>query len=310
MTSDRVVLCRPEGGLNDMLCQIERCCRYAEAFNRTVVVETDYRHARFFRDPISKYFVSRQERLVFKTDHIAAYCDLEDVAPAIAAGRLTDYRARYDYKTYRFVEEDSGQALSFDFNRDHPEKTLLHHDSGGGNVSIGTLSRMRLHDNLTDLLIARARAIGGRYLAVHIRNTDLKTRYEQRIDNLARELPQAARLFVATDNRNCLSYCRDAFGADRVFAFAKLPAVAGQALHAPDSVVDIYEANRDAILDLVMLGLAANCYAFELEKNEFGVRYSGFSVLALTLQATRPVLSQLISRSDPALDRLVWSVAR
>jgi hypothetical protein len=308
MTSERTVLCRPQGGLNDMLNQIERCCRYAETYDRTVVVETDYRHARSFRDPIWKYFVSRQERLVFKTGDLGAYCDLEDVAPAVAAGKLTDYQTRYDKKAFRVVEEDSGEALSFDFARDHAEKTLLHHDSGGGDQAIGMFSRMRLHDNLTDLLLTRVRAIGGRYLGIHIRNTDYKTPYEARIDALAKGLK--ARLFVATDNRNCLAYCREAFGANRVYSFAKLPAVAGQPLHSADSVVDVDEANRDAILDLLMLALGADCYAFELSKNDYGVRYSGFSRLALALQSSRPVLSQFIARRDDSLDRVIWPVAR
>jgi hypothetical protein len=37
----RLLVCRPQGGLKDMLCQIEQCCRYAERFDRTVLVETD-----------------------------------------------------------------------------------------------------------------------------------------------------------------------------------------------------------------------------------------------------------------------------
>jgi hypothetical protein len=308
MTGERIVLCRPQGGLNDMLCQIERACRYAEAYGRIVVVETDYRHSRSFLDPIAKYFVSRQSRLAFKTDHIGAYCDLEDVLPSVAARRLTDYRTRYDRKANRWVEEESGEPLSFDFNRDHRERTLLHHDSGGGAHAFGALSRMRLHDNLTDLLITRIRAVGGRYFGVHIRNTDYRTLYEARIDALAKEL--RGPVFVGTDNRNCLTYCREAFGAERVHSFARLPAVAGAPVHVPENVLDVYEANRDAILDLLMLALAVNTYVFELASNPSNVRYSGFSVLALNLQAARPVLSQLISRADPSLERLIWPVAR
>ena len=84
-----------------MLCQIERCCRYAETHDRTVLIDTEYRNTRAFRDRFSRYFVSRQDRVVLKTDHLSAYADLTDVFPTVAAGRLEDYRTRWDRKAVR-----------------------------------------------------------------------------------------------------------------------------------------------------------------------------------------------------------------
>lgn len=300
----RLLVCRPQGGLNDMLCQIEQCCRYAERFDRTVLVETDYAHATYFNDSFARYFVSHQRRLVFKTDHIDAYGDMTDVFPAVAAGRMTEYLPRFDRKTGRFVDDASDVPLSFDFSRDYGEGVLLHHASGGGTMSVNALSRMRLHDNVTDLLLWRLRVIGERYSAVHIRNSDYKTKYEQKIDQLGAGI--AGPIFVATDNRNCLTYCRTVFGADRVKTFARLPAVAGEPLHR-GGVPDAYEANRDAIVDVLMLAMAGTFYALELEKNDAGAKYSGFSTLAMSLQASKPLLSRLIARADPDLDRVLWS---
>jgi hypothetical protein len=308
MSPERLLLCRPQGGLNDMLCQIERACRYAERYDRTVIVETDYRHAAFFRDSLGRYFVSRQRRLVLKAEPLEAYGDMTDVFPKVAAGRINDYRPRFDSKTFHFVDDDSGEALTVDFNRDYAEATLLHHQSGGGPIAIAALSRLRLHDTVTDLLLTRARIIGPRYFGIHVRNTDYKTRYEGAVEALARELQ--GRIFIATDNRNCLAHCQAAFGAERVFSFARLPAVAGRPLHHSGEPVDVYEANRDALIDLLLLALATNCYAFELEKNEYGVKYSGFSMLALNLQAARPVLSQLIARPDRVLGDPRWAIER
>jgi hypothetical protein len=306
MSNERLLLCRPQGGLNDMLVQIERCCRYGERFDRTVVVETDYRHAGSFRDSFAKYFVSRQRRLVLKVEDLDTYGDMTDVFPHVASERINDYRPRYDKKIFQFVDDDAGVPLSFDFNRDYDERTLLHHQSGGGAISVTALSRLRLHDAVTDLLLTRARILGTRYFGVHIRNTDYKTRYEANIATLAKDL--RGPIFIATDNRNCLTHCQAAFGTDRVFSFAKLPAVPGRPLHHAGEVADVYAANRDAITDLLLLALSTGCYAFELEQNEYGVKYSGFSLLALNLQAAKPVLSQLIARSDRVLDAMLWQV--
>jgi hypothetical protein len=38
--NDRFVLCMPAGGLNDVLCQIEKCWRYAERHGRKLVIDT------------------------------------------------------------------------------------------------------------------------------------------------------------------------------------------------------------------------------------------------------------------------------
>jgi hypothetical protein len=307
MSQERLLLCRPQGGLNDVLCQIERACRYAERYDRTVVVETDYRFSSFFFDSFANYFVSRQPRLLFRSDDQEELADLgeeTDVFPPVVAGRLDDYRARYDRKIFHFVEDDSGELLSFDQSRDYPERVLLHHDSGGGNHSLGAFSRLRLHDAVADLLIRRARVIGPGYDAIHIRNTDYKTPYESPVETLAQQLKGP--VFVATDNRNCLAHCQAAFGAERVYAFARLPATPGKPLHHAGGAVDVFEANRDAIIDLLLLALSVNCFAFQLTQNEFGVKYSGFSMLALNLQAAKPVLQRLIGRSDRVLDAMIW----
>ena len=308
MNAARLVLCRPQGGLNDMLCQIERTCRYAERFDRTVVVETDYRHTAFFKDSLAKYFVSRQPRLVIKTEELDVYGDMANVFPKVAAGRINDYRPRFDPKTLHFVDTDRGEALTFDFTRDYSEPTLLHHQAGGGGFALSALSRLRLHDSITDLLITRARIIGPRYVGLHIRNTDYKTKYERGVETLAKALK--GRIFVATDNRNCLTHCQTVFGAERVFSFARLPAVAGRPIHHSGGALDAYEANRDALTDMLLLALSNNCYAFELDKNDYDAKYSGFSMLALNLQAARPVLSQFISRTDRALSAMIWPVER
>jgi hypothetical protein len=302
--AERVVLCRPQGGLNDMLCQIERCCRYAERYARTVVVETDYAHAAQFRAPFSNYFVSQQPRLVFGREALRGVIDAVDVAPQVVAGRLDTYRTRYDRKIFAHVEEESGAPVTFDFALDHPQATLLHHAAGGGQIAAGFLSRVRLHDTLTDLLIRRARVLGPRYTGLHIRNTDYKTRYEPRVDNLAKDI--AGPVFVATDNRNCLAYCQHVFGRERVYSFAKLPAVAGRPLHVANESVDAHEANRDAILDLLLLALSERCFALELETNAYGVRFSGFSMLAMQLQSARPLIGGLLSRADHTLNALLW----
>ena len=39
LPKEKFLLCRPQGGLNDTLCQIELCWRYAARFNRTLIID-------------------------------------------------------------------------------------------------------------------------------------------------------------------------------------------------------------------------------------------------------------------------------
>lgn len=53
-----------------MLCQIVKCCRYAEKTGRYVVVDTNYKSTISFHDDLDKYFSSRHEGLILGLEKI------------------------------------------------------------------------------------------------------------------------------------------------------------------------------------------------------------------------------------------------
>lgn len=299
----RLLLCRPQGGLNDVLCQIGISCEYADRFDRVVVVDTDHPDTRSIRDSFDRYFVSREPRLELNVERIRGVVDHLDVSPGFLKGRVNSYQTRYDPAIGNFVDSDSGIALTFDMSRDHQESLLVHHACGGGNASLGALARMRLHEDLVDELLARLRRIGPRYAAIHIRNTDIRSRYQPALEGLARQCSGA--VFVATDGRDSIADCEHAFGKNRLFSFATFPDKPVKRLHQINRREHAYQRNVDAILDLLMLALATEFHCFELEPNEAGLRYSGFAVLAQNLRDARPVLRALIARQDELLARLL-----
>ena len=297
MTSERLLLCRPMGGLNDMLCQVEAACRYAERFDRTVVVDTRYGAKFYFRDSFSNYFASRQERLVLDADKVIDRLDATDVFPGFLAGRVTTYESRYDYDLRKIIDGQTRLPVSFDFDRDYAEPLIVHHAIGGGTHAIGALARLRLQPPLVEVLLARMAAIGPRYSGVHVRDTDYRAKYRRTM--LSGKIDLSLPIFLGTDNRDTVAYFRSLFG-ERVHSFANLPAVAGSPAHHVDDLAQAYERNRDSILDLVMLALSSRLYLFELEPNRWNVQYSGFSVLAANLHNSKPLLAALIS-DDPAV---------
>ena len=49
----KYVLCRPRGGLNDMLCEIEKCRMYAQQHGRKLLIDTAFSG---FKDHFWRYF--------------------------------------------------------------------------------------------------------------------------------------------------------------------------------------------------------------------------------------------------------------
>lgn len=304
MANNRLLLCRPHGGLNDMLCQIEHACRYGERFDRHVIIETDSPTTRSFKDRLANYFVCPDPRISLDAREFSDRFDGIEVYPHAVRGRVNSYSARFSPDKGNYADEQTGALLRFDLDRDYPEPLLLHHTCGGGSESVAALRRMRLHDAITDELMARLRCMPRPYTAIHIRDTDYRTRYREPIRDLAPKILDP--VFVATDNRDAVEFCRTVFGEDRTFSFATLPVEPGKTLHHNDRIVDIHQRNTDSILDLLMLALSRVFIFFELMENNPGTRHSGFSVLAHLLKESPSTLGQLISRRDSAIDPALW----
>jgi hypothetical protein len=292
MQTNRLLLCRPMGGLNDVLTQVEVACRYAERFGRTVVVETKPPSGNSFRDRLSRYFISRQPMLVLDTDGLAAALDGLEVRPAFLSGRVNSYATRFSAEESNHVDTATGRKITFDFNVDHPEALLVHHCAGGGQIAIHALERLGLDLALGEALKARLAALGSSYLGVHVRNTDYQTRYDK--PSLAQQLAGAEPIFLATDSRTVLERFRDIFGAERVRSFAALPDPAVGPLHRWAEAPDAYVLNRDAILDVLTLAFASRYVMFELQPNRFGARYSGYSLLAANLHNNQNLVRRLV----------------
>jgi hypothetical protein len=297
VSAERFLLCQPQGGLNDTLCQIGRACLYAERFDRTVVVDTNHARKPYFRDDLSNYFVSRDRRLLLSPTEAPGLLDEPDVFPVFLKGRLRDYVTCYDRTVSNFVDAENGEAPTFDFEQDYPQRLIVHEACGGGDLSLAALARLRLRDPLREELVRRRALAGPRYSAVHVRYTDYQAGYESLT---AQQIAPVDPLFVATDNPGVVAHFQALIGADRVLSFASLPHLDGSPFHQPREQDDHAERNRDAILDLLMLTLATRFYILPLKPNANDAEYSGFSMLAANLRENPEPLAGLIAAPEPA----------
>ncbi len=119
-----------------MLCQVEKCCRYAEKTDRTVIIDTNYKNAENFNDEFNLYFRSKQKKLLLSTNEIQDDLTQLTVFPHCLKGKLNDYETAIKIAFEPFKEAESNTAITFDFTKNYPEELLVHHQGGGGTLSL------------------------------------------------------------------------------------------------------------------------------------------------------------------------------
>jgi hypothetical protein len=294
IASRRLLLCRPQGGLNDMMSQIERCCRYAENTGRAVIVDTNFENETY-GDEFDRYFASRQSRLHLDARDYYPLLDRASVYPGFLQGRVSSYRSVMpaggdDPMT---LERESGLPLTFDFRKEYPHQLLVHHQLGRVSYSFAAFLRMSLQRGLIVELVARLRKIGGPYLGVHVRHTDYKSNYAPVLEEVA--AAQLQRVFVATDNHEVLEAFRTSLPNKEIHSFTEELSVDGKPLHLNrPKTVTVFRRNSDAILDLLVLALSARIVSSNILNGRRGFTKSGFAVLAEDLAKHKRILSELL----------------
>lgn len=299
----KFLLCRPEGGLNDLLSQIELSCRYAEVTRRAVIVDGAYRGATSFHDDFSEYFVARRASLQLNATELNRHAEFteKDIYPAFVGIPPHTYTAEWSTEKSQFVDAETGRELKLDLKRVYPHKLVLHHACGAVNFSHMIFLRLHLREFLVDQIRSRLEQFEKPYVAIHIRNTDYKTDYRSQLQEIKQKL--AGPVFIATDNFDTLNDCREILGANNVVSFSNIPQKQGRPLHLHlSSADDIRQLNSDAILDLFTLALAKHLVIFKVENNRFSP-YSGYSMLAKQLNQNKCLLSMALGDPESGFSR-------
>jgi hypothetical protein len=287
-----MLLCRPRGGLNDMLSQIERCCRYAENTNRAVIVDTKY-GPDSYGDEFDRYFQSRQRHLILGAGNLYPVFDRSSTFPACLQGRVSSYDSVFDAARLAYVERETQQPITFDFTKSYPHDLLVHQQHRRRPDAVSVFLRLRLQPALTNELLSRVGKIGGPYLGIHIRHTDYRSDYRPVIGRIA--AASVAKVFLATDNQAVLDEFRSALPGQQIFSFAEGLSVDGRPIHyRSHAEVDVFRRNCDAILDLLLLALSSGVVSADITNSPYGIKKSGFTVLAAGLANQKRYLSELL----------------
>lgn len=288
----RYLLCRPRGGLNDTLCQIEKCWQYCDKYNRILIIDTTrsgifIKFSDIFKDITnSNYLFELSNEKIIEINNLT--CQIKQIE-----GKLDSYKSIYINKeNYNLV--DINQKISFDFDKDYQEDVLIYEQCGGGTDSFKLLKKLTFVDDLK--LKIKNLKLKTNYKSIHVRNTDYKTDYTTLFKNIKSEL-KGDDVLICSDDGNVINKAIDILSESNVFTKTNNKfSLDGNPLHNTFNNYTDEEKRiltENSIIDLVLLGLSDKIYYSNISNFDFTV-ISGFTKLSLLLNEEKSVINQLI----------------
>lgn len=278
--TDKIVLCRPHGGLNDTLCQIQHCFAYCRKFNRRLILDTSRsglhdNFLRYFEFTDSSVRVDDWQAFKAESDTSSA-----TVLPNISPDLLDTYEVELG-ECGVYFDIDTMTPLSFDRAKDHPQDILIHEACGGGINSYWLLKYLTPTDFLISELRNRLSHLPSPYIGIHIRNTDLETDHIKLLNDLDYAISGQGVLFC-TDSGKLQADLKAGDGHTASAHFvAELDPISSDPLHGVESTNT--DSNLAMFADLVALSQSRKLF-FSFTKEG---RISGFSGLAYALHCSK-----------------------
>lgn len=277
--SDRFILCRPRGGLNDTLCQIANAVRYCQKHRRTLVIDT---MRSGLRDDIFRYFDligPKGLTVLHWTDpKVRDHLNSLETRPASVRGALDSYKITFPVQI-RPVEPISREPLYIDFKTHYDAPVLVHEAYGGGISSFRILPFLRPTAFLQAELDRRLARLPAAYVGLHFRNTDLRTSHVPILKALQARIAGRDVLITTDDGALQEKFRKSQLFGARLHFVTDLTGRGSDPRHDHDGTT--IADNLDMLCDLYALALAKE-YHFGMAEN---ARISGYSTLVCGMRA-------------------------
>jgi hypothetical protein len=286
--TERYVVCRPQGGLNDMLVQIANCFHYSYKYKRCLVIDT---RKSGFLDDFNNYFqplILFKNLLLSEPESLKHNSKFMSCLPKSLFGRGLDYESKFNPET-NYVDVDTGERLMFSFDQDHQEDLLVYEQCGGGDNSIFAFHFLRFNEKVKKEINRRLSILPSLYIAIHIRNTDVKTDFVE-LFKAVKKYVDKENLLICTDSMEVLLYAKSYLRDTRIFSLANLPDSKGKSLHHNPEITD-WNINVGALTDLIAMSLSQKLI---LPTKHIGYP-SGFANLGRLLFERQYLVKQLLN---------------
>jgi len=300
VVQERVLLCRPHGGLNDSLDVIEHCWRYAERTNRQLIIDMSRSSFCTNFGRIFKHRVDGDSTLFEISDSIIEQLNLKSCSLPEIEGRIGEYVTRIQlHETiseleWRLPVEDlSSKSLGISFDNEHSADLVVYENYRIGALASSLLRRVKFKKTVGDEISARLINLRGQnYIGVHVRNSDIKSDYKEFFSRMKNQFDSQI-ILICSDDSNVIEYAKHYLKKSVVLTSSEIPDLGGQPYQIP--FVHGEEAKKklsiDALVDLIALGESREVFSTLIVNRE--VAHSGFSQLAAELCADKSIAHEL-----------------
>lgn len=293
MTMCKYLLCRPKGGLNDTLCQIETCWSYCQKDSRTLIVDTTRSGLRinfselFENNTNINYEFSLSNEIFQKIKNLK--CQIKEID-----NKLMDYEVEYT-KENNYVTKDSRIRVSFDFEKNYDEDLLVFEQCGGGTKSVNLLSKLKLSSELRRKFTECK--ISENYESIHVRNTDYQTDYKKLFESLREQLKNKL-VLICSDDLEVIESAKIILKESTIISKTSNDfAEKGIPLHSPYQKLTKEQEKllaENSIIDLLLLANSSKIHYSNLSGYSFN-KLSGFTRLALLLNENKGIIENIIN---------------
>lgn len=181
---------------------------------------------------------------------------------------------------------------SHPFSSPREQELVVHHLSGGGSESLTALTLFAFTPPLRVAVLEALDVCGDDFDAIHVRNTDIQSDYEELFIE-ARQRLSGRRVLVCSDNSAVIAAAKDQLPESIVFTVTTTEDSSGSPLHKLGSARSPEQRrllNFNMIVDLICLSKSRELLIARTRSGKL----SGYSALAQALHRRSEVVHQLL----------------
>jgi GR25 family glycosyltransferase involved in LPS biosynthesis len=207
LNANKYILCRPEGGFVDIMHAISACYNYCKITYRTLLIDLS---DSVYRTNFANIFdiidndETRGFRIISDNNEINTIINSKtSIYPKVDIHALP----LYSEETHIFYDQNN-IPLEFDFAQDYHEDILYYrqHRRPWDKINDDFVKNIKIKKNYMTKIYQKYISIPKPYLAIHIRNTDMKTDYIGFYEKSKKLISQFENIYLATDSIDVLNF--------------------------------------------------------------------------------------------------------
>jgi hypothetical protein len=247
----------PQGGFNDILCVISFAIDYCIAKKRTLLVDTTN----------GCYDINFSQYFYFKNISIPIITDVDDIRKIIANNSLTIYPKIIkdrNINNWNFIWTPSSiytlNKITLDLPIECNYDIIVYSICGGGSTGatggpgIKLFKYIFFKKSIVDHIKCEFAKLPTRYLAIHIRNTDITCDYVSLYNSNTELIRSYKTVYIATDDPKTLVFFR--YKGINILNFTKFPDNYTRNLHY--STIPSDTKIKNMLCDLYFMCMADN----------------------------------------------------